>query len=145
MPREAACRNCAEKKVGCKPSQGVQACQRCVERNLHCERPRSIVVHIDSEKRKTSCNECRIRRVKCERQDVNATSCFNCYTKGYTCSLDPQMPAASASSTTPTSNGPGGSSTPSESASEQGEPTAGDAKVVQQSNWFKVVLSPSSQ
>ncbi|KAH9896460.1 hypothetical protein C8Q73DRAFT_685569 [Cubamyces lactineus] len=152
MPRESACRNCAEKKVGCKPSlaPGTQACQRCVERNLLCERPRNTTVHADSERRKTSCDECRTRRVKCERQDVDAKSCFHCSTKGYACNLDPQsgfiaqtrtttddqltVPAASC----PTSSGPVDISAPSEI--QQGDFAGGNNS----KDYWSVVLIPSS-
>ncbi|KAI0653873.1 hypothetical protein C8Q70DRAFT_587597 [Cubamyces menziesii] len=135
MPREAACRNYAKKKVGCKPSPGTQACQRCIDRHLHCERPRNVIVPIDPESRKTSCQECRNRRIKCERQDVDAKSCFNCSTKGYPCSLDPQ--AASQ----PNPSGPSDAPT----LSEQVDPTSSSSPAGQsRASWFDVVLSPSS-
>ncbi|KAH9846916.1 hypothetical protein C2E23DRAFT_743068 [Lenzites betulinus] len=90
MPREPACRNCAEKKVGCRTSLGQSSCQRCVNRNLFCEWPNASCPPIAGlGSQKTSCERCRTKRIKCERSTTKASiACIACSSRGEPCSLN---------------------------------------------------------
>ncbi|KAI0646863.1 hypothetical protein C8Q79DRAFT_1117964 [Trametes meyenii] len=76
MPKESACRNCASKKVGCKPCPGHARCVRCLENGLDCERP--VVTARAPSTRKTACEACRTRRIRCERTEPPAPACVEC-------------------------------------------------------------------
>ncbi|KAI0670579.1 hypothetical protein C8Q78DRAFT_134229 [Trametes maxima] len=103
MPKESACRNCASKKVGCKPCPGHGRCVRCMEYDLDCERP--VVTARVPSTRKTACEECRSRRIRCERAEYPSGACYECMVNDRECVFKngtASSPAAeSVASTTP--------------------------------------------
>ncbi|KAI0828496.1 hypothetical protein BC628DRAFT_70208 [Trametes gibbosa] len=140
MPREPACRNCAEKKVRCKISVGQTSCQRCASRNLVCEWPtasRPITAGTGSQK--TSCERCRFKRIKCERSaTVASLACIACSSRGESCSLSTACETTSAdeSQGSPETNRVHGDTPPmANTAPEAPGRTA----------WWTTVLAPSPQ
>ncbi|EIW60568.1 uncharacterized protein TRAVEDRAFT_57773 [Trametes versicolor FP-101664 SS1] len=102
MARETACRNCAQKKVGCKAVAGSNICERCARKGIACERPVPPAVPTSNLSRKTACESCRKNRTKCER-DVNAVpaTCVHCAAAGLPCSFAMPRASTSASGTQP--------------------------------------------
>ncbi|KAI0635352.1 hypothetical protein C8Q77DRAFT_700008 [Trametes polyzona] len=148
MPRDPACRNCAEKKVGCKPIPGHSACQRCIGRNLRCEwpQPTTPVIAVPGTYI-TSCERCRLKRIKCERQSPASPTCFACVSKGEPCSLgtpgntgNPPHSAPPVVNSVPASPNPQAGGTLGGSTSRA---TSEPATQSRHSTWWDVVLAPS--
>ncbi|KAL1939256.1 hypothetical protein VTO73DRAFT_10059 [Trametes versicolor] len=157
MPRDPACRICAEKKVGCKPVPGAAACRRCLGRNLRCEWPSPFIPAPPGVgTQKTSCDRCRIKRVKCERQNAASTTCVACSVKGEACSLSmsilplsagvsqcppgvPQRSPPHCADATP-------GTTPHVGVQSAREPSAATgSSSASRSAWLDTVLAPSPQ
>ncbi|KAI0777468.1 hypothetical protein BD413DRAFT_179640 [Trametes elegans] len=86
--RIAACRNCADQKVACRPCEGEESCHRCVARGLVCERPTPLSNARDRTQPRVTCEGCRARKVKCEPpEDPTISACGACSRKGVACSL----------------------------------------------------------
>ncbi|KAI8998824.1 hypothetical protein BD414DRAFT_476181 [Trametes punicea] len=72
--------------VKCLRAPGSTACEPCIERELPCTFPSQTAAAAGPANRRTSCDRCRLKRSKCERQAGDTTSCVACSTNGAVCS-----------------------------------------------------------